>query len=132
MTREKGAPIVEVVARTVAETELADWSADNYTKSAKMEHGGDCTKEPYSCPRCYAEEIQAAAHAAITAFLAAAAEQGWHMRPDEATEQMIYMAEGISDFILPAGFENTRQRRWAEMKSALDEANDAAPEFEWE
>ncbi len=27
--------------------------------------------------------------AAINAFLEAAAEQGWHMRPDEATEEMV-------------------------------------------
>ncbi len=29
------------------------------------------------------------ADAAITAFLAAAAEEGWHMRPDEATREMV-------------------------------------------
>ena len=33
--------------------------------------------------------------AAITAFLEAAAEKGWHMRPDEATEEMLFRGMNI-------------------------------------
>ena len=131
MTREKGAPIVEVVARTVAETELADWSADNYTKSAKMEHGGDCTKEPYSCPRCYAEEIQAVAHAAITAFLAAAAEEGWHMRPDEATRGMD-AAMKLLVYELFIDWQEDKEQLRSVYPKLLSAMLAAAPEFEWD
>ncbi len=133
--RKKVALIVEVVARTVAETELADWSADNYTQAAKMEHGGDCTKEPYSCPRCYAEEIQAAAHAAITAFLAAAAEPdeqtgiSWHMRSDEVTADMKHAAFLAMDNAACRG--DPKARAWdcvVGHRAMLA----AAPEFEWD
>jgi hypothetical protein len=72
------------------------------------------------------------ATAAITAFLEAAAAEGWHMQPDEATEEMVYQAEGISDFVLPKGLDTSREGRWAEMKMALGVANEAAPEFEWD
>ena len=34
-------------------------------------------------------KYDSAATAAITAFLEAAAEQGWHIQPDEATEEMV-------------------------------------------
>lgn len=35
------------------------------------------------------------AHTAIVAFLEAAAERGWHMRPDEATQEMAHTANGF-------------------------------------
>jgi len=50
----------------------------------------------------------------ITAFLKAAAEAGWHMRPDEATEEMI---DGVTE---PGGIEEYYRAMQA-----------AAPEFEW-
>ena len=37
----------------------------------------------------FSSSFDAQATAAINAFLAAAAEEGWHMRPDEATEEMV-------------------------------------------
>ncbi len=73
--------------------------------------------------------------AAITAFLEAAATtpdkdgHTWRMVPDEATDRMVYKAEGMSDFVMPAGFENTHERRLSEMRSALAEAAEAAPPF---
>lgn len=97
--------IREAVARAVAETELADWHADLYTRSTTTEHGGDCTKEAYSCPRCFAEEIQEAATAAITAFLEAAATipdkngRTWRMVPERVTEEMqLAGIRGVDDY----------------------------------
>ena len=54
-----------------------------------------------------------AADSTITAFLEAAAEQGWHMRPDDATEEMI----------------NTRI---VSEEIAYRAMNAAAPKFEWD
>ncbi len=51
--------------------------------------------------------------AAITAFLEAAAEEGWHMRPDEATADMCRAVEG----------HFARPSQWRAMLAA-------APEFE--
>ncbi len=42
------------------------------------------------------DDIVDVVDAAITAFLEAAAEEGWHMRPDEATEEMAHEANGFS------------------------------------
>ena len=69
--------------------------------------------------------------AAVNAFLEKAAKRGWHMRPDEATEEMVYRAEGMSDFILPSALGNFHARRLTEMKNAISTANAAAPKFEW-
>lgn len=55
-----------------------------------------------------------AAAAAINAFLAAAAEEGWHMRPDEATEEMI-VAGGNHDHV----------------GDGYEAMHNAAPKFEW-
>ena len=57
------------------------------------------------------------ATAAITAFLEAAAEEGWHMRPDEATGAMeeAGMGEDGPNWPVPS---------WRAMCKA-------APEFEW-
>jgi len=71
------------------------------------------TKHERDRPCPYLEEEAAA----INAFLAAAAEEGWHMRPDEATKEMV-----------TAGYswcwENGAPPCYRAMLAA-------APEFEW-
>ena len=59
-------------------------------------------------------------HDAITAFLEAAAEEGWHMRPDEATEGM-----ENAGFTTVAASNNPIKRSYRAMLAA-------APEFEWD
>lgn len=51
-------------------------------KTAEIDHRPDVVQPD---PMWFAHEF---ATATITAFLEAAAEQGWNMRPDEATEEM--------------------------------------------
>ncbi len=58
-----------------------------------------------------------AASAAITTFLADAAKQGWHMRPDEATEVMDYAGSGCC-------WQDQAPRCYSQMLAA-------APEFKW-
>ncbi len=55
------------------------------------------------------------ADTAINAFLAAAAEDGWHMRPDEMTDEMIARVFEIDS-----------------LRLAYRAMQAAAPEFEWE
>ncbi len=57
--------------------------------------------------------------AAIKTFLEAAAEQGWHMRPDEATEKMLYAGPQAQSR------GNVGRDRYRSMLAA-------APEFEWD
>ena len=56
--------------------------------------------EPLSDGKLSAEEFDARrnrkADHAITVFLEAAAEEGWRMRPDEATEEMAHKANGFN------------------------------------
>ncbi len=66
---------------------------------------------------------------AITAFLAAAAEQGWHMRPDEATADMKHAAFLAMDSAACRG--DPKARAWdcvVGHRAMLA----AAPEFEWD
>ena len=56
--------------------------------------------------------------AAVETFLQIAAERGWHIRPDEATEEMVIEAFG-SD-----GAQLWRDTAWQAMIAA-------APEFKW-
>ena len=67
------------------------------------------------------------AAATITAFLKAAAEQGWHMRPDEATEAMAL--QGARDIGKTIRIEKKHIER---SKSCHRVMNQAAPEFEWD
>lgn len=63
---------------------------------------------------------------AITAFLEAAAEQGWHMRPDEATEAMAHAGNGFkytSDY--------TREED-AALRIKYRAMLAVSPEFEWD
>ena len=57
---------------------------------------------------------------AITAFLEAAAEDGWHMRPDEATEEMAQQGK----------------LEWWKHEGSVEDVyramHAAAPEFEWD
>ena len=62
--------------------------------------------------------VHKTAIAAITVFLEAAAEDGWHMRPDEATEEMIRNAFGTD------GAQGWRKTAYRAMLAV-------APEFEW-
>ncbi len=55
---------------------------------------------------------------AINAFLAAAAEKGWHMRPDEATKEMDFAGSGCC-------WQDQAPRCYSQMLAA-------APEFEWD
>ena len=67
------------------------------------------------------------ADVAIGAFIAAAAEQGWHMRPDEATETMRLAGRQNSgdERGRTSGPEDSMQLAWRGM-------GQAAPTFEWE
>ena len=58
-----------------------------------------------------------AADAAIHTFLETAAEQGWHMRPDKATEEMDTAGHKWC-------WENGAPKCWRDMLAA-------APEFKW-
>ena len=60
--------------------------------------------------------------AAITAFLEAAAEQGWHMRPDEATPGM---------FMKPAEIDENWRKNMG-LGRVYRTMLDAAPKFEVE
>ncbi len=83
----------------------------------EAEYGQDKAMGTWSdIPDHWRDESHEHATAAITAFLEAAAEQGWHMRPDEATEEM---AE--SGPMVPI---------WA--KNAWQAMCEAAPKFEWD
>lgn len=55
---------------------------------------------------------------AITTFLEAAAEQGWHMRPDEITEEMDTAGSGWC-------WHEAPPKCWRDMTKA-------APKFEWD
>lgn len=84
------------------------------------------------------KDCSAEATAAINAFLKAAAEDGWRMRPDEATDEMI-----IADCELDCGYacchnalggpkcvnHGGRRRYSAE---SWEKFLDTAPEFVWE
>ena len=62
------------------------------------------------------------ATSAITAFLEAAAEQGWHMRPDEPTEEMTH-----------AAWEGRYTVKTALSNEGIYRAMlTAAPKFEWD
>ena len=79
-----------------------------------------CDRE--NCPCDYAnqdQEIKEAA-AGITAFLEAAAEKGWHMRPDEATEEML--SAGLN--VVPGSDD------WATFDDIYRAMLAPAPEFE--
>ena len=41
---------------------------------------------------------------------------------DNITPEMVYIAEGYSDFIMPDGFDNSTEARRAEMKRAIQTA----------
>ena len=76
----------------------------------------------------YQERARKQADAAITAFLEAAAEQGWHMRPDVATEQMLFKAHKAqvwSPELGPSIGASQDRAKWQAM-------NAAAPKFEWD
>ncbi len=64
------------------------------------------------------------ANGAINTFLVTAAKQGWHMRPDEATEHM-----------KEAGWNTQMPQPWEEPHFKMSEVwkgmTIAAPEFEW-
>ena len=65
------------------------------------------------------------AYAAITTFLKAAAEQGWHMRPDEATEEMKIEGEDV------VGWEDKGDQLIIGVESIFRAMLAAAPPFEW-
>lgn len=44
----------------------------------------------------------------------------------EPTPAVLYQGEGYADFIMPGGFENTRERRQAELRVAYQVMIDAA------
>ncbi len=82
------------------------------------------------------------ADTAINAFLAAAAEQGWHMRPDEATEEMINGAaqtrkmQAVNAAMTLAQIHGAKFEATSWHDSALADAyramHAAAPKFEWD
>lgn len=48
--------------------------------------------------------------------------------PVEPTREMLSRMQGMTDFVLPDGLENTSKSRMAEMRIAWSEALDAAPQ----
>lgn len=108
--------IQEVVARAF----LADAGLDYDDRSVEMQ-----------------EVVKKRAKACIIAFLEAAAEQGWHMRPDEATEEM-----RIANCELDCGYavchkavggpqcvNHGERRKYSDESWTVMSA--AAPKFEW-
>ncbi len=69
-------------------------------------------------PKHFLIPASVTADAAITAFLVAAAEQGWHMRPDEATEEM--------------AVAGCRHENMGDMAGRYGAMLAASPEFEWD
>ncbi len=61
----------------------------------------------------------------INAFLAVAAESGWHMRPDEATEEMVHTA---NDFGYTSAYTMRQDSQLIDQYRAMLAA---APEFKW-
>ena len=77
--------ILEKVARAIA--------VDQSGRDPFDQHAGvDGTWITEEAHKAHCDEWLVCATAAINAFLAAAAEQGWHMRPDKATEEMVRKA----------------------------------------
>ncbi len=70
------------------------------------------------------ETYRSNAAVAIETFLEAAAEKGWHMRPDEATEEMLLA--GSKPLYTEGRF--LKGALYAHWKAMLA----AAPEFEWD
>ena len=85
-------------------------------KTAEIDHRPDVVQPD---PMWFAHEF---ATAAITAFLEAAAEQGWHMKPRAATDDMMRALYG------PYLSETAEETRRASYRAMLA----AAPEFEWD
>jgi len=99
---------------------------------------GGCEDSNCDCPFTGLEKEEGRqAATAITAFLEAAAEQGWHMRPDEATEEMrianceldcgyavCHKAAGGPRCVNHGGRRKYSDESWAAMLAA-------APEFSW-
>ena len=76
---------------------------DQVARAIKPEWFGESGKALSNYPdqdSTYQELARKQATAAINAFLAAAAGEGWHMRPDEATDGMI---DGVTE---PGGIED--------------------------
>ncbi len=70
-----------------------------------------------SPPEAFLIPAYVTADAAITAFLEAAADKGWHMRPDEAAEEMVTAGHGWC-------WLDGAPKCWRDMGKA-------APPFEW-
>ncbi len=69
---------------------------------------------------------QECATAAITAFLEAAAEEGWRMCRDEATEEMAHEANGF-------GYRSEYTARQNDLlREKYRAILEAGPEFEWD
>ena len=69
------------------------------------------------------------AQVAITAFLEAAAEEGWHMRPDKATEEMVGV---VVDSCRAENIEIFREDEDALPDVVWNAMLVAAPKFEWD
>lgn len=90
--------MLERVAAKIAERGGSSWD--------------DCLKAP---GQKMANMYRGMARAAIEALM-------------EPTEGMLYRGEGMTDFILPDGFENSKQSRMQEFKYGFREALKAALE----
>ena len=69
------------------------------------------------------------ARAAVEAFLEAAAEQGWHMRPDEATKEMILNGDEAH---WKTHEDGTQMKIRPETNIVYRTMLAAAPKFEWD
>jgi len=73
-------------------------------------------------------KANAIAGIAITAFLEAAAEDGWHMHPDKATREMVNSAS-------KAGYHSSDSDEWSDRELAREYRAmlaDPTAEFEWD
>lgn len=96
--------IREKVARAMYEREIVGGNWDDEATGTKM---------------AFRDEVEAA----ITAFLEVAAEQGWRMRPDEATEEM--GNSGAATWDVGSG-------PWNNLSTSYRAMLAAAPPFEWD
>ncbi len=89
----------------------------------EIEYGQDKAMGTWDgIPDHWRDEKREYATAAIMAFLEAAAEQGWHMRPDEPTGGMLSAADRV-------GYHASHYHY---MDAIIRAASQAAPELEWD
>lgn len=95
--------MIEKVAKALMDADPD--SLGNSICLLETKHHGDCTKAPYTCAVCTADNARKLATAALTAM-------------KEPTDRMVGGGEALSDFHLPDVMGNTTEERRKEMKVA--------------